>query len=110
MQSVKYQAKDTNNVLANRFVRSKKNNAVKPANRTGLPDHLKAGVEHLSGFSLDEVRVHYNSSQPAQMQALTYTQGTDIHVAPGQEEHLPHEAWHVVQQAQGRVRPTMKRM
>jgi hypothetical protein len=25
---------------------------------------------------------------------------------PGQEQHLPHEAWHVVQQKQGRVKPT----
>jgi hypothetical protein len=42
------------------------------------------------------------------LQALAYTQGTEIHVAPGQEEHLPHEVWHVVQQAQGRVKPTMQ--
>ncbi|WP_204278956.1 hypothetical protein, partial [Klebsiella aerogenes] len=35
-------------------------------------------------------------------------QGTDIHLAPGQERHLPHEAWHVVQQRSGRVRPTMR--
>ena len=35
-----------------------------------------------------------------------YTKGTEIHVAPGQEKHLPHEAWHVVQQMQGRVAPT----
>jgi hypothetical protein len=28
-------------------------------------------------------------------------------VAPGQEHHLPHEAWHVVQQKRGRVRPTL---
>ncbi|WP_211289927.1 eCIS core domain-containing protein [Hymenobacter chitinivorans] len=76
------------------------------ANRTGLPDELKAGVESLSGHSLDEVRVHYNSSQPAQLQAHAYAQGTDIHLAPGQEQHLPHEAWHVVQQQQGRVQPT----
>jgi len=75
-------------------------------NQTGLPDQLKAGVEHLSGISLDNVRVHTNSSQPAQLNALAYTQGTDIHVAPGQEQHLPHEAWHVAQQAQGRVQPT----
>jgi len=39
---------------------------------------------------------------------LAYAQGKDIHVGPGQEQHLPHEAWHVVQQAQGRVRPTMQ--
>lgn len=75
-------------------------------NNTGLPDNLKAGVENLSGFSLDDVKVHYNSYQPATVQALAYTQGTDIHVAPGQEQHLPHEAWHVAQQMAGRVDPT----
>ena len=78
------------------------------ANNTGLPDNLKSGIENLSGMSMDSVRVHYNSSQPAQLSALAYAQGTDIHVAPGQEQHLPHEAWHVVQQAQGRVQPTMQ--
>lgn len=82
----------------------------KPAkpNDTGLPDNLKSGIENLSGMSMDNVKVHYNSSQPAQLNAHAYAQGTDIHVAPGQERHLPHEAWHVVQQAQGRVRPTMQ--
>ncbi|MFY7804359.1 MAG: DUF4157 domain-containing protein [Limnoraphis robusta] len=77
-------------------------------NQTGLPDNLKAGIENLSGYSLDDVRVHYNSPKPAQLQALAYAQGTEIHVAPGQEKHLPHEAWHVVQQMQGRVKPTMQ--
>lgn len=75
---------------------------------TGLPDTLKAGVESLSGLALDDVRVHYNSSKPATLDALAYAQGTDIHIAPGQERHLPHEAWHVVQQAQGRVKPTFQ--
>lgn len=78
------------------------------ANDTGLPDTLKTGIESLSGISMDSVKVHYNSPQPAQLNALAYAQGTDIHVAPGQEHHLPHEAWHVVQQAQGRVQPTMQ--
>ncbi len=77
-------------------------------NRTGLPDPPKAGVETLSGLSLDDVNVHYNSDKPAQLNALAYAQGTDVHVAPGQEKHLPHEAWHIVQQKQGRVRPTMQ--
>jgi hypothetical protein len=77
-------------------------------NETGLPDNLKSGVESLSGMSMDKVRVHYNSSKPAQLNAYAYAQGTDIHVAPGQEKHLPHEAWHVVQQAQGRVKPTLQ--
>ncbi|MBI3714717.1 MAG: DUF4157 domain-containing protein [Betaproteobacteria bacterium] len=77
-------------------------------NKTGLPSNLKSGIESLSGVSMDDVKVHYNSPQPAQLNALAYAQGTDIHVAPGQEKHLPHEAWHVVQQAQGRVRPTVQ--
>jgi hypothetical protein len=77
-------------------------------NDTGLPDNLKSGIESLSGMSMDRVKVHYDSDQPAQLNALAYAQGTDIHVAPGQEQHLPHEAWHVVQQAQGRVKPTMQ--
>ncbi|ASZ14956.1 DUF4157 domain-containing protein [Chitinophaga pendula] len=76
------------------------------ANDTGLPDQLKTGIAHLSGFSMDDVKVHYNSDKPGQMQALAYAQGTDIHVASGQERHLPHEAWHVVQQKQGRVQAT----
>lgn len=74
----------------------------------GLPERLRAGTESLSGIPLADVQVHYSSSRPAQVQALAYTQGTDIHVGPGQEHHLPHEAWHVVQQKQGRVRPTMQ--
>jgi hypothetical protein len=71
-----------------------------------MPGLLKSGIERLSGVSLDGVQVHYNSARPAQMQALAYTQGKDIHVGPGQEHHLAHEAWHVVQQRQGRVKPT----
>ncbi len=81
--------------------------APKP-NQTGMPDGLKIGVEALSGMDLSDVRVHANSSQPAQLDAHAYAQGNDIHVAPGQEQHLPHEAWHVVQQRQGRVQPTLQ--
>ncbi len=76
------------------------------SDRNGLPDDLKSGIENLSGMPMNDVQVHYNSPKPAQLQALAYTQGKDIHVGPGQEQHLPHEAWHVVQQAQGRVQPT----
>ena len=77
-------------------------------NNTGLPDNLKAGVENLSGYPMDDVKVHYNSDKPSQLQAHAYAQGTDIHLASGQEQHLPHEAWHVVQQKQGRVKSTMQ--
>ncbi|MDY7023153.1 MAG: DUF4157 domain-containing protein, partial [Cyanobacteriota bacterium] len=77
-------------------------------NLTGIPDHLKAGIEYLCGFSIDDVRVHYNSLEPAKLQALAYTQDHNIYIAPGQEEYLPHEVWHVVQQMQGRVQSTLQ--
>jgi hypothetical protein len=80
----------------------------KKENNKGLPGNLKSGIENVSGYSMDDVNVHYNSDKPAQLQAHAYAQGTDIHLAPGQEKHLPHEAWHVVQQKQGRVKPTMQ--
>ncbi|MBB6238528.1 hypothetical protein HDC90_003167 [Pedobacter sp. AK013] len=71
-----------------------------------LPDNLKNGIEALSGISMDDVNIHYNSDKPAQLAASAYAQGTDIQIAPGQQGHLPHEAWHVVQQKKGKVKPT----
>ncbi|MBE1160669.1 DUF4157 domain-containing protein [Dyella acidiphila] len=73
----------------------------------GLPSSLRTGIEALSGVDIGDVAVHRNSAKPAQMNALAYAQGSEIHLGPGQERHLPHEAWHIVQQRQGRVRPTM---
>ena len=77
-------------------------------NRTGLPDHLKHGIESRSGIDMSDVRVHRNSARPAQLKALAYAQGNQIHLGPGQERHLAHEAWHVVQQKQGRVKPSVQ--
>ncbi|TVQ37899.1 MAG: DUF4157 domain-containing protein [Geminicoccaceae bacterium] len=68
-----------------------------------LPVALQQGLEQLSGMALDDVRVHRGSPHPAEVGALAYAQGQDIHLGPGQERHLPHEAWHAVQQRQGRV-------
>jgi hypothetical protein len=80
----------------------------KKENKTGLPDQLKTGIESLSGHSMDDVKVNYNSDKPTQFQAHAFAQGTEIHIATGQEKHLPHEAWHVVQQKQRRVQPTLQ--
>ena len=79
-----------------------------PPNRTGMPDNLKSGLENLSGIDISGVRVQYNSPKPAQLNALAYTRGQEIHVGSGQEKHLPHEGWHAVQQMQGRVKTTMQ--
>ncbi len=77
-------------------------------NRIGIPENIKIPLEQVSGIDLSGVHVHYNSSQPAQLNALAYTQGQDIYIGSGQEKYLPHESWHVVQQMQGRVQPTLQ--
>lgn len=74
--------------------------------KTGIPRRMKTGFENSSGFSFDDVRVHYNSEKPAQLHAHAYTRGNEIYVAPGQEMHLPHELGHVVQQKSDMVKPT----
>jgi len=77
-----------------------------PERPDGLPGALRSGIEAMSGMDMGDVVVHRNSARPAQLNALAYAQGSEIHLGPGQEKHLPHEAWHVVQQRQGRVKAT----
>lgn len=95
-----YQAKNRTTVQ----VASRRGGAtLQKKNTTGIPDTLKTGMERVSGHSLDHVKVHYNSPKPAAVQAHAYAQGNEVHMARGQEKHLPHELGHVVQQMQGRV-------
>lgn len=80
--------------------------AVNPPNKTGLSDAMKARFERLMGMPLEDVRVHRNSDKPAELDALAYAKGNEIHLGPGQEKHLEHELGHVVQQRQGEVKKT----
>lgn len=98
----------TQRVLGVRSVRARSLAEREPSEggRTGLPGGLRAAVERLSGESMADVKVHYNSSKPARISALAYTQGSEIYMGPGQERHLAHEAWHAAQQKQGRVSST----
>lgn len=83
-------------------------------NNTGIPDEVKQRMEDSFGSDFSSVRVHPNSSKAPGVGALAYTQGTDIHFAPGQfkpdtsagQQLLGHELAHVVQQSEGRVQPT----
>ena len=72
---------------------------------TVLPEALKSGIESMSDMNANDVPVHI-TPKPTQLNAHTYTQGTNIDIVPEQERNLPHEAWHVVQHKQGRVSPT----
>lgn len=86
-----------------------------PASGSGraIPDDVRTKMEDSFGTDFSAVRVH-EGPQAAAIGALAYTQGTDLHFAPGQyqpsslagQELLGHELAHVVQQAQGRVQTT----
>lgn len=113
LKSIQQMADESPKIQKNQIIQQKVDNqqinkANSPVNKTGLPNQLKSGIENLSGQTMDDVKVHRNSSIPAQLNAHAFAQGSNIHLAAGQEKHLPHEAWHVVQQKQGRVKPTIK--
>ncbi len=69
----------------------------------GLPSDLLNGFSASTGHDLSDVKVHQNSCKPAEVGALAYAQGNDIHLGAGQDKHLAHEAAHIVQQREGRV-------
>jgi hypothetical protein len=81
---------------------------LKRSNSTGLPDNLKMSIETLAGYSMDDVKVHENSAEPVQLSVQASAKGTAIHLAAGQEKYLPHEAWHVVRQKQGKTSSTVQ--
>ncbi len=95
-------------LLQGKFETAQREESPSVKNETGIPDGMKAGFENLSGLSFDDVQVHYNSDKPAQLHAFAYTQGNQVHIAPGQEKHLGHELGHIVQQKEGRVQPTVQ--
>src|SRR6185503_5049447 len=79
-----------------------------------MPAELKLKMEEAFGADFSSVRVHPGSSRATTLGARSYTQGDEIHVAPGHwapetssgQELLGHELTHVVQPRAGRVRPT----
>ena len=85
-------------------------------NKTGMPDDVKSRMETIHNADFSDVRIHANSSQAPAVGALAYTQGSNIHFAPGQfspdtsagKSLLGHELTHVVQQREGRVQPTIE--
>jgi hypothetical protein len=87
---------------------------LKQDNKTGMPDRVKSKMENSFNSDFSDVKVHANSSKAPEVGALAYTQGQDVHFAPGQfspdtssgQKLLGHELAHVVQQREGRVQPT----
>ena len=75
------------------------------------PPCSRAAMEHFLGGDFSGVRVHHGA-HVTRLGALAYTQGDEIHFAPGEyrpgttdgDRLLGHELVHVAQQRAGRVR------
>ncbi len=82
--------------------------------KTKLPEEVQSKMENSFGTSFSDVNIHPNDEGAKDMGALAYTQGKDVHFAPGQyspgtqkgQELIGHELTHVEQQKAGRVQPT----
>lgn len=92
--------------MEQQVIQKKAQQAQRKPNLTGIPIQMKLDLEQRSGLSFDDVRVHYHSDKPSKIGALAYTQGTQVHIGPGQEKHLMHELGHVIQQKRGPIPPT----
>ena len=76
-----------------------------------LPGEIQAKMKAVFRADFSDVRVHVGPQAPS-IGALAYTQGSNIHFAPGQyspttyhgQQLLGHELTHVLQQRSGRVR------
>ncbi|MCB9234973.1 MAG: DUF4157 domain-containing protein [Bacteroidia bacterium] len=86
----------------------------KESSENGLPENVQGKMENSLGSDFSNVNIHENSNSASDMGALAYTQGNDVHFAPGQfkpdtrsgQELIGHELTHVVQQREGNIKPT----
>jgi hypothetical protein len=81
-----------------------------------LPAVVQAKMENTMGEDFSGVNIHQNSAEATGMNALAFTQGENVHFAPGQynpgtrsgQELIGHEFAHVKQQRQGRVQTSVQ--
>jgi hypothetical protein len=118
------QKENTNQIIqrkdGNSFVKPKGNaNSFTPPRTSAskdksLPKDLKSNMEHSLGQDFSDVSIHTNSQKAVQMNARAYTQGDQVHFAPGEfdakstagKNLIGHEFTHVAQQRAGVVKPT----
>lgn len=76
-----------------------------------MPSPLRKKMEHAFQEDFSQVKIHPNAPDADSLSALAFTQGKDIHFAPGHynpqsqegQKIIAHELAHVVQQRSGRV-------
>ncbi len=85
-----------------------------PTQQKALPNPLQSNIETSLGQDFSNVGIHTNSQKAVQMNARAYTQGENVHFAPGEfnpnsskgQNLIGHEFTHVAQQRAGVVKPT----
>ena len=78
----------------------------------GMSTEVQAKMETAMNSDFSDVKIHANSQKAPQVGALAFTQGNQVHFAPGQfkpdtrsgQELLGHELAHVVQTHHGSCR------
>lgn len=84
------------------------------ADHTGMSGPVRAKMGSALGGDFSDVAVHTESARAGELKALAFTQGSEIHVAPGHwapdttrgRKLLGHELGHVLQQRAGKVSAT----
>ena len=87
--------------------------AVVSSGGRSIPAPLRSQMESAFNANFANVKIH-EGNHVGDVGAIAYTQGNDIHFAPGQfnpdmrsgQALIGHELAHVLQQRQGRVKPT----
>ncbi len=85
-----------------------------PTKQKALPNKLQSNMETSLGQDFSNVEIHTNSQKAVQMSARAFTQGENVHFAPGEfnpnsskgKNLIGHEFTHVAQQRAGVVKPT----
>lgn len=103
----------------NSFVKSKADAGsftppTKGTQNKSLPSGLQSNMESSLGQDFSNVGIQTNSQKAVQMNARAYTQGEQVHFAPGEfnpnstkgKNLIGHEFTHVAQQRAGVVKPT----
>ncbi|MCC5944575.1 MAG: DUF4157 domain-containing protein [Bernardetiaceae bacterium] len=81
---------------------------------TGLPEQVQTKMESAFNTSFSDVKIHQNSSKASDIGAQAFTQGNNVHFAQAKfnpssqsgQQLIGHELSHVVQQREGKVKPT----
>lgn len=67
-------------------------------------EHLKSGIENLSGYSMDDVQVHDDAQSPEEFKDHKYAQDKSQKAADGNES-LSHESRNAIQQENEKILP-----